>query len=109
MAFYSEETFAAKKKPAALKIPPKDTTAIAIKQMAESLQSSSDVIIAASEATTEDAAQTKALIEVLVSAISVMLTHTPSSEPTPVRLVINRKDRLINTIDVIPLTKKAAK
>ena len=112
MAFLSEEDYEAKKKSKVAKLPAVDKTGDAIKEIAKVsatlADASTNTFRIASESATESAVQTQELITALTAAIAKIVQHK-DTEPSPVRLVINRKDRLINTIDVIPLIKKANK
>ena len=112
MPFLSEEDYEAKKKPKVAKLPAADKTGEAIKEIAKVSATLADVSTStlriATESAAESAIQTQELITALTATIAKMGQHK-GAEPSPVRLVINRKDRLINTIDVIPLIKKANK
>lgn len=116
MAFLSEEEYEARQVKSLAKQTPKDGSSEAIKQianvsksLAEKTQANegfiSEAIAVIGEASKDGTAQTQLLINALIGAISSKTDRSP----TPVRLVINRKDRLISTIDVIPLVKKADK
>ena len=112
MAFSSEEDYEARKKSKVAKLPVVDKTGDAIKEIAKVSATLADVSTSAlriaTESATESAVQTQELITALTAAIAKMGQHKGAG-PSPVRLVISRKDRLIDTIDVIPLIKKADK
>jgi len=112
MAFLSEEDYEARKKSKVAKLPAADKTGDAIKEIAKVSATLADVstntLRMATESAAESATQTQELITALTAAIAKMGQHK-GARPAPVRLVINRKDRLIDTIDVIPLVKKADK
>ena len=113
MRYLTEEAHeekVAKEKPRAIKQPKADKTVVALNDMAKASTAmavvSKETIQAVAESTATSSTQNKELVAALLKVISTLHLN---KEPTPVRLVINRKDRLISTIDVIPLTKKAGK
>jgi len=113
VAFYSEETYEKKTRPKKPKAAPKDKNADAMAQLLNASKSAAEVATATAQAieasSNESSAQIQKLADALIVGLAAIGKGSNSTEPTPVRLKINRKDRLIDTIDVIPLIKKATK
>ena len=111
MVFYSEETYEKKARPKKPKPEPKDKNADAITQLLNASKSATEVATATAQAiessSSESSTQIQKLADALIAGLAAIGKDRNSTEPTPVRLKINRKDRLIDTIDVIPLIKKA--
>ena len=111
MTYYSEKDYEKKTRPKKPKPEPKDKNADAIIQLLSASKSAAEVAASTAQAieasSSESAAQIQKIAAALIAGLAAISKDSTSTEPTPVRLVINRKDRLIETIDVIPLVDEA--